>query len=89
MKKLIALLVALLAALGASVAVLFFRRKNQGSLDSTWSSAKDTATSWGKTTADEAAKAGAAARSMAEDATDAASALVDQVEGAATRSESD
>ena len=52
MRKLIALIVGILAAVGAAVTIVFFWRKKQGSWDATWSSAKDTATSFGKNAAD-------------------------------------
>jgi hypothetical protein len=83
MKKLIALLVGLLAAVGAVVTVLFFWRKKQGSWRATWSSAKDTTTSWGTTAADEAGKAADKITAMADGAANTASNVADQAKGAA------
>jgi hypothetical protein len=57
MKRLFALVVALLAAIGAATVVFFWRKNHRKSWDSSWSSAKDTASSWSKTAADEAGKA--------------------------------
>ena len=79
MKTLIALIVGLLAAVGAAVTIVFFWRKKQGSWDATWSSAKDTATSWGDTAADQAGKAADKITTLADDAGEAASNAADQV----------
>jgi hypothetical protein len=57
MKKLIALVVGLLAAIGAVATIVFLKRKNQGSWSSFCSSAKDKTTAWGETAAHEAGKA--------------------------------
>jgi hypothetical protein len=70
MKKLIALIVAVLAAIGAVVTVLFFRRKHHESSSPSWDSAKDTATSWGKAAADEAGTVADKVTSMADGAAD-------------------
>jgi hypothetical protein len=82
MKKLIALIVGLLAAVGAATVVLFWR-KNHGSSTSAWSSAKEAATSWGETAADEAGKAADEVVSAADGATREASRIVDQAKSAA------
>jgi hypothetical protein len=78
-EELIALIVGLLAAIGATVTILFFWRKKQGSWDATWRSAKDTATSFGKTAADQAGHAADKAAALADGAGDAASHAVDEV----------
>lgn len=58
MKKLFALLVAVLAFIGAVVvATLFYWRKNNKSWGRTWSSAKDAISSWTKSASDEAGRA--------------------------------
>ena len=82
MKKLIALLVGLLATVGAVVTILFFWRKKHGSWDATWSSARDTTTSWGKTAADGAGKAADKVTAMADGAANKASNAADQAQGA-------
>ena len=82
MKKLIALLVGLLATVGAVVTILFFWRKKQGSWSAMCSSAKDTTTSWGTTAADEAGKAADKMTAMADGAADTASNVADQTNGA-------
>ena len=82
MKKLIALLVGLLATVGAVVTILFFWRKKQGSWSAMCSSAKDTTTSWGKTAADEADKAADKITAMADGAATTASNVADQAKGA-------
>jgi hypothetical protein len=81
MRKLIALLVGLLAAIGAVVTILFFWRRRQGSWDSTWSSAKDTATSWGKTATDQAEKVVDNAAAQGHSAREEASSAVEEVKG--------
>jgi hypothetical protein len=78
MKKLIALLFGVLAAIGAVVTILFFWRKKQGSWGSTWDSARDTATSWGNTAADQADKAASKASAAADDARKQASSAVEE-----------
>jgi hypothetical protein len=78
MKKLIALIFGLLAAIGAVVTILFFWRKKQGSWDSTWSAARDTATSWGNTAADQADKAAGKATAAANEARKEASSAVEE-----------
>jgi hypothetical protein len=82
MKKLIALLIGVLAVVGAVVTGLFFWRKRQGSWGATLSSAKDTATSWGKSAADEAGKAADKITAIADGAADTASNVADQTKGA-------
>jgi hypothetical protein len=82
MKKLIGLLVGLLAAVGAVVTILFFWRKKQGSWSSMCSSAKDTTSSWGTTAADEAGKAADKVTAGSDDASKAASNLADELKGA-------
>jgi hypothetical protein len=79
MRKLIALIVGMLAVIGAAVTIIFFWRKKQGSWDATWSSATDTATSWGQTASDQAGKAADKITALADDAGDAASHAADQV----------
>jgi hypothetical protein len=79
MKKLTGLIVGMLAAIGAAVTVVFFLRKKQGSGDAPWSSAEDTATSWGETAGDQTGKAADKITGMADDAGDAASHAADQV----------
>ena len=69
MKKLITLLL----TIGAAIAVVvFFRRKNKQSWDETWSSAKDTTSSWAKSAGDEAGKAADRLSGVAGRAGDAA-----------------
>jgi hypothetical protein len=87
MKKLVALLVGLLAAIGAVVTVVFFWRKKQGSWISMCRHAKDTTTSWGKTAADEAGKAADKITAMADGAATTASNVSDQAKGAVASSD--
>jgi hypothetical protein len=82
MRKLIALVIGVLAAVGAAT-IVFFWRKNHGSSTSAWSSAREAATSWGKTAADEADKAADEVASAADGATHEASRIVDQAKSAA------
>jgi hypothetical protein len=79
MKKLAALLVGLLATVGAVVTILFFRRKKQGSWSATSSSAKDATTSWGKTAADEAGKAADRLSTMTDGVREATSDMAEEV----------
>ena len=79
MKTLLAVLVGVLAAIGAAVLALVFLRKKQDSWDPAVSSARDTATSWGKSAADGASQAADKVAATAEGATDAASQVADQV----------
>ena len=58
-------LIALLAALGAAAAAVVFLRNRNESWDSTWSTTKDTASSWGHTAADETSKAAETAKNSA------------------------
>jgi hypothetical protein len=81
MKKLVALLVGLLAAIGAAATILFFKQRNQGSWSSVWGCAKDTTTSWGETAAREAGKAADGAASAGDGATQEAAKIVDQAKG--------
>ena len=74
MSKLIAVVL-----VGALAAVVFYRRKNQESWGSTWSSANDSRSSWGETAAHEPGKAADRAAETADDATAAASNLADDV----------
>jgi len=83
MRKLIALAIGVLAAVGAAT-IVFFWRKNGGSSTSLWSSAKEAVTSCGKTTADEAGKAADKIASTADGATHEASRIVDQAKSAAS-----
>src|SRR5215471_1643103 len=73
MKKLFALIVALLAAIGAATVVFFWRKNHRQSWDSSLSSARDTASSWTKTAVDQADKAAHRVAGAADDAGDAAS----------------
>jgi hypothetical protein len=82
MRKLIALAIGVLAAVGAAT-IVFFWRKNDGSSTSPWSSAKEALTSWGKTASDEAGRAADEVASAADGATHEASRIVDQAKGAA------
>jgi hypothetical protein len=79
MKKLFALIVGVLAIIGAVVTGLFFWRRKQGSWDATWKSVKDTATSFGNSTADQAGKAGEKVTSLVDSAGEAASNAADAV----------
>jgi hypothetical protein len=72
------LLIALLAAVGAAAAVAFFRQRNQ-SWDSTWNSAKDSASHWSHTAANEASKAADLATNAAHRTADSASNVADQI----------
>ena len=80
MKTLLAVLVGVLAAIGAAVLALVFLRKKQDSWGPAVSSARETATSWGKSAADGASQAADKVAATAEGATDAASTVADQVE---------
>ena len=79
MKTLLAVLVGVLAAIGAAVLALVFLRKKQDSWGPAVSSAGDTATSWGKSAADGASKAANKVATAAGSATDAASKAADKV----------
>jgi hypothetical protein len=57
MRRLIALVVGLLAAIGAATVFVLWRRNHQESWDSSWSSAKEKGSSWAKAAADEAGRA--------------------------------
>ena len=74
MKTLLAVLVGVLAAIGAVVLL----RKKQEAWSPAVSSARDTATSWGKSAADGASQAADKAAATAESATDAASQAADK-----------
>jgi uncharacterized membrane protein YcjF (UPF0283 family) len=75
MKKLFALVVALLAVVGAVVvaALFFWRRNRRQSWRSSLSSAKDVASLWGKTAAGKAEDATDRLSATTSDATNAAS----------------
>jgi hypothetical protein len=75
MKLLIALLA---AAVGAFATASFLRRRNH-SWDATWNSAKDTASHWGHTAADEASKAADIVSDAADRANHMASNVADQI----------
>ena len=79
MKTLLAVLVGVLAAIGAAVLALVFLRKKQDSWGPAVSSARDTATSWGKSAADGASQAADKVAATAEGGTDAASQAADKV----------
>jgi hypothetical protein len=79
MKRLLALLVTLLAAIGAATVVFFWRKNHRQSWDSSLSSAKDTASSWGKTAADQAGTAADEIQGAVEGASDSALHAVDEV----------
>ena len=80
MHKLFALLVALLAVIGAVVvATLFYWRRGHKSWGSTWSSAKDTTSAWAKSASDQAGKAADNLSGTAGDATKKASNTVEDV----------
>jgi hypothetical protein len=72
-------LIALLLAVGAVAAIVFFWRRDQQSWNSTWCSAKHSTSSWGKAAAHEAEKAADSVSSAADTATAAASNLADEV----------
>ncbi len=75
MKTLLAVLVGVLAAIGAAVLL----RNRQDSWSPAVSSARDTATSWGKSAADGASQAADKVAATAEGATDAANRAGDKV----------
>jgi hypothetical protein len=70
-------LIAVLAFVGA-VAVGFYGMRSRKSASSTWTHAKDSASSWGKTATE---KAGAATNNVAHAAESAASTASDAVDG--------
>ena len=78
-------LIALLAAIGAVTAGVFFWRKNQNqeSAGSMWDQAEDLASSLTKTAAEKAGEAAEKVKATADKATSAASDAADQVTGAA------
>jgi hypothetical protein len=78
MKKLIALIVGVLAAIGAAT-VVFWRKNHRQSWDSSLSSVKDSASSWGKTATDQAGRAADRVSGVADDVSDAASHAADEV----------
>jgi hypothetical protein len=65
-------LIALLALAGALAAALFFWRKKEGSWESMWSTTSESASSWGKTVAQEASHAGDAFNDAAHEINDLA-----------------
>jgi len=75
--------IALLAAIGAVTAGVFFWRKNQESAGSTWDQAEDLASSWTKTAAEKAGEAAEKVKATADKATSAASDAADRPAGAA------
>jgi hypothetical protein len=79
MKRLFALFVALLAAIGAATVVFFWRKNHRQSWDSSLSSAKDAASSWGKSAADQAGKAADKVAAVADGSSGAASHAADEV----------
>ena len=68
--------IALLAAIGAVTAGVFFWRKNKESAGSTWNQSEDLASSWTKTAAEKV-------KATADKAASAASDAADQVTGPA------
>jgi hypothetical protein len=78
MKTLLKLLVGLTAIGAAVVAVVFLRRKPD-SWRPAMSSARDTASSWGQSAADQAGQAAEKVTATADGAADAASTVADQV----------
>jgi hypothetical protein len=80
MHKLFALLVALLAVIGAVVvATLFYWRRGRKSSGSSWSSVKDTTSAWAKSASDQAGEAAGNLSGMAGDATKKASDNAEEV----------
>ena len=72
-------LLAVLAAIGAGVIAVVFLRRREGSWSSAADTAKDTATSWGKSVADESNQAADTVAATAQGATDSASTVADEV----------
>jgi gas vesicle protein len=83
MSKLLALFGVVLA--GALAAVFFFRRKSEESWGATWSSVKDSTSSWGETAAHESGKAVDGVVEAAEHVTDAAFDFGDELKGNASK----
>ena len=77
-------LIGLLALAGAVAAAVFFWRKNEGSWEATWSSTRDTTSSWGKAVAEEAVKAADTVSTAVEDGTSAISDLAQEITSATT-----
>jgi len=77
------LLIALLAAIGAVAAGVFFWRRNQEPAGSMWNQAEDSASAWTKTASEKASEAAEKVKATADKATSAASDAADQVTGAA------
>ena len=82
MSKLFALFAVVLA--GALAALFFFRRKSEESWGATWSSAKDSTSSWGETAAHESGKAFDKVTAAAEHATTAVLDSGDELKGNAS-----
>lgn len=82
MKKLFALVVGLLAAVGAATVVVFWRKNHRQSWDSTLSSAKDTASSWGRSASETAHEAKDRLSATTTGVTDAASGIANELRGA-------
>lgn len=80
MKRLFALLVALLAAIGAATVVFFWRKNHRQSWDSSVNSVKDSTTPWGKTATDQAGKAAAKIQRAVEGASDSAFHAADEAQ---------
>ena len=80
-------LLAILAAIGATAAAVFFWRRNKQSVESVWTTAEDAVSSWSKTAADTAGEATDKITKEAAKAKSAAANATDQVESPLSGSE--
>ena len=72
-------LIALLALAGGVAAAVFFWRKNEGSWESMWTSAKETPSSWGTTIAHEARQAADTVSTAVDNGTSAINDLANEI----------
>jgi len=77
-------LIALLALAGGVAAAVFFWRKNEGSWESMWTSAKETPSSWGTTIAHEARQAADTVSTAVDNGTSAINDLANEITDATT-----
>ena len=72
-------LIALLALAGAVAAGVVFFWRNRESMDSTWSSAKDTTSDWAKTASDQAGRAADSVTATVGNAANTAAQFADEM----------
>ena len=77
-------LIALLALAGAVATAVFFWRRNEGSWESMWTSAKEKPSSWGQTVAHETRQAADTVSTVVDNGASAISDLAHEITGATT-----